>query len=398
MQNRGISQAVIRRLPRYYRYLGELIEQGVERISSNELSKRMKVTASQIRQDLNNFGGFGQQGYGYNVKYLYSEIGKILGLEQDHNIIIIGAGPVGIYAATLANLHGLKGIVLESLSTAGGQLKELYPQKDILDVPGFSRIAAKEYIEALLKQQESDSNHLQIVYGEQVKNIEKQEDKSIKVTTNKNTYLTKTILLTTGMGVFTPRKTGLEGEDDLTNIYYSVKDKSIFKDQEIVILGGGDSAVDWAIALSDIAKKVNIVHRRDEFRAQESSVNLMTSKGVNIYKPYGLVSFVKDGNKAKGIVIKHNVDGSEITLNFDSIIVNYGTVTSASNFAIEETNRAYNVDRTFRTSFENVFAVGNSCYYEGKVKNITCGLGEAVIAITEIDRIVHPGKNIPVHF
>ena len=91
MQNRGISQAVIRRLPRYYRYLGELIEQGVERISSNELSKRMKVTASQIRQDLNNFGGFGQQGYGYNVKYLYSEIGKILGLEQakflaDHNV------------------------------------------------------------------------------------------------------------------------------------------------------------------------------------------------------------------------------------------------------------------------------------------------------------------------
>ena len=159
------------------------------------------------------------------------------------DIIIIGAGPVGIYAATLANLHGLKGIVLESLSTAGGQLTELYPQKDILDVPGFSRIAAKEYIEALLKQQESDSNHLQIVYGEQVKNIEKQEDKSIKVTTNKNTYLTKTILLTTGMGVFTPRKTGLEGEDDLTNIYYSVKDKSIYKDQEIVILGGGDSAV-----------------------------------------------------------------------------------------------------------------------------------------------------------
>ena len=95
MQNRGISQAVIRRLPRYYRYLGELIEQGVERISSNELSKRMKVTASQIRQDLNNFGGFGQQGYGYNVKYLYEEIGKILGLNQQHNIIVIGAGNLG---------------------------------------------------------------------------------------------------------------------------------------------------------------------------------------------------------------------------------------------------------------------------------------------------------------
>ena len=95
VEEREISRAVIRRLPRYYRYLGELLENGVERISSNDLSKRMKVTASQIRQDLNNFGGFGQQGYGYNVKYLYTEIGKILGLEEDHNIIIIGAGILG---------------------------------------------------------------------------------------------------------------------------------------------------------------------------------------------------------------------------------------------------------------------------------------------------------------
>ena len=92
MQEKEISQAVIRRMPRYYRYLGELLEDGVERISSNDLSKRMNVTASQIRQDLNNFGGFGQQGYGYNVKFLYEEIGKILGLNQKHNIIVIGAG------------------------------------------------------------------------------------------------------------------------------------------------------------------------------------------------------------------------------------------------------------------------------------------------------------------
>ena len=97
LEEREISRAVIRRLPRYYRYLGELLENGVERISSNDLSKRMKVTASQIRQDLNNFGGFGQQGYGYNVKYLYTEIGKILGLEEDHNIIIIGAGNLAAF-------------------------------------------------------------------------------------------------------------------------------------------------------------------------------------------------------------------------------------------------------------------------------------------------------------
>lgn len=114
MEGREISQAVIRRLPRYYRYLGELLEHGVERISSNDLSKRMKVTASQIRQDLNNFGGFGQQGYGYNVKYLHTEIGKILGLNETHNMIIIGAGNLG---QALANYTAFekRGFILKGI-------------------------------------------------------------------------------------------------------------------------------------------------------------------------------------------------------------------------------------------------------------------------------------------
>ena len=122
MEDRGISRAVIRRLPRYYRYLGELLENGVERISSGDLSKRMKVTASQIRQDLNNFGGFGQQGYGYNVKYLYTEIGKILGLEEDHNIIIIGAGNLG---QALANYTAFekRGFILKGIFDVNPRLQ-----------------------------------------------------------------------------------------------------------------------------------------------------------------------------------------------------------------------------------------------------------------------------------
>ena len=114
MQEKEISQAVIRRMPRYYRYLGELLEDGVERISSNDLSKRMNVTASQIRQDLNNFGGFGQQGYGYNVKFLYEEIGKILGLNQKHNIIVIVAGNLGQALANYVKFEKL-GFVITAL-------------------------------------------------------------------------------------------------------------------------------------------------------------------------------------------------------------------------------------------------------------------------------------------
>ena len=122
MEQRKISRAVISRLPRYYRYLGDLLEAGVERISSNDLSKKMQVTASQIRQDLNNFCGFGQQGYGYNVKYLYTEIGKILGLDKDHNFIIIGAGNLGQALANYASFER-NGFILKSLFDVNPRLE-----------------------------------------------------------------------------------------------------------------------------------------------------------------------------------------------------------------------------------------------------------------------------------
>ena len=122
MEQRKISRAVISRLPRYYRYLGDLLEAGVERISSNDLSKKMQVTASQIRQDMNNFGGFGQQGYGYNVKYLYTEIGKILGLDKDHNFIIIGAGNLGQALANYASFER-NGFILKSLFDVNPRLE-----------------------------------------------------------------------------------------------------------------------------------------------------------------------------------------------------------------------------------------------------------------------------------
>ena len=122
MEHRKISRAVISRLPRYHRYLGDLLEEGVERISSNDLSKKMQVTASQIRQDLNNFGGFGQQGYGYNVKYLYTEIGKILGLDKTHNFIIIGAGNLGQALANYASFER-SGVILKSLFDVNPRLE-----------------------------------------------------------------------------------------------------------------------------------------------------------------------------------------------------------------------------------------------------------------------------------
>ena len=141
METRKISQAVIRRLPRYYRYLGELLEDGVERISSNDLSKRMKLTASQIRQDLNNFGGFGQQGYGYNVKYLHTEIGKILGLENKHHFIIVGAGNLGQALANYSHFEN-QGFILKGIFDVNPTLRGM----SIRDVPVRMMSEMKDFI------------------------------------------------------------------------------------------------------------------------------------------------------------------------------------------------------------------------------------------------------------
>ena len=312
------------------------------------------------------------------------------------DIIIIGAGPIGLYAGTLASLHNLKGIIFESLSNVGGQLTSLYPEKAIIDLPGFKSILAKDYIDNLLSQQQCSSTPLPIHLNEKVISYTKKDDYFI-INTTLSSYETKTILICTGMGSFEPRKAGLENEDKLKNVIYSITEKNKYRDKKIAILGGGDSAIDWAITLKDIAKEVSIIHRRGDFRGQSSSVDLMIEKGVKIYKPYLVKSFNGTDN-ATSITLTNIGLTEEINIDVDYIFVNYGLVTSPCAFNLENKNNTFITNSYFMTSENNIFAIGNAAYYEGKVKNITSGLGEAVIAITKIDQIIHPNKNIPVHF
>ena len=311
------------------------------------------------------------------------------------DLIIIGAGPVGLYAGTLSSLHGLDTLLIEGQENVGGQLSSLYPEKDIIDIAGFSTITAQGFIDKLVEQINSRENKPEIHTSEEVKNFEKTE-LGYKVITNKDTYETKCILLTTGMGVFSPRKIGLENEDSFDNIIYSLKDKSQYKDKTVAILGGGDSAVDWALMLSEIAKKVYIIHRRNEFRAQSSSVQELDKQGVIKLTPYTVNKL--NGNKTCSSIELKNTNGELKEIEVDAIFVNYGMIPSPTFFPVEKIGNAIKVGSFYMTSLENVFAIGNIAHYEGKVKNITSGLGEAVIAITKIDQIIHPNKNIPVHF
>lgn len=313
------------------------------------------------------------------------------------DIVIIGGGPMGIYASSLASLHLLKGVLIESQDKLGGQLTSLYPEKDIIDLPGFDHITAKEFIDKLNIQRESMANPLEVKLEENVIGFDEADDGYI-VKTNKGNYSTKTILIASGMGMFTPRKIGVKNEEYFDNIIYSINNIQQYKGKDVVVLGGGDSAVDWSIMLSKIAHKVSIVHRRNEFRAQSSSVRKMQEVGVNILTPYVVDHLEGNTTSVENIFLKNNLDSSIISLQVDTIFVNYGFIATPLAFDIESVNNLIKVDTTCMTSRNNIFAVGNCVTYQGKVKNITSGLGEVVTAITRIDQIINPNKNIPIHF
>lgn len=314
-----------------------------------------------------------------------------------NDIIIIGAGPIGLYAGILAALHDLKGIIIESQEEVGGQLSALYPEKDMIDLPGFKKITAKEYIDVLFDQYNSNENKLAIHLSETITQIEKVEDYYV-VKTNKDTYETKTILIATGMGAFTPRKIGLPNEGQFKNIIYSIKNKDQYANKKFAILGGGDSAVDWGLMLEPICEQVSVVHRRNEFRAQSLNVEKLKASSANVLTPYQVSELIGDGDQLKSIVLS-NVETNETkTIDVDVLFVNYGMVPSPNTFPVEKIGNNIKVYDCYQTSLENVFAIGNIIQYNGKVKNVTSGLGEAVIAITKIDQIINPNKNIPVHF
>lgn len=312
------------------------------------------------------------------------------------DLIIIGAGPIGLYGATLAALHNLKGKIIESTSKVGGQLSSLYPEKNIIDLPGFTKITAQDFINNLEDQFLSNSNHLELKLNENVINFEKIDD-VIYVYTNKETYQTKCLLITSGMGLFTPRKIGLENESNISNIIYNVESKDSLKNKDVIILGGGDSAVDWALLLEDVANKVTIIHRRNDFRAQSGSVEKMENSSINILRNKGVVSAKKESEKCI-LVIEDNETKKLEDLSCDIVFVQYGQVPSKDNFPVIKKNNLIEVNVSYETSLENVFACGNICIYPSKVKNITSGLGEVTTAITKIDQIINPNKNIPIHF
>lgn len=320
--------------------------------------------------------------------------------QKVYDITIIGGGPVGLFTAFYGGMRQASVKIIESLPQLGGQLSALYPEKYIYDVAGFPKIRAQELVENL-KEQMSMFNPT-ICLEQEVQNVEKQEDGVFKLTTNKEIHYTKTIIITAGNGAFQPRKLQLPEAEKYegANLHYFVNDLNQFAGKRVVICGGGDSAVDWALMLEPIAEKVTVVHRRDKFRAHEHSVeNLMKSK-AEILTPFVPVKLIGEQQIEQIVLQEGKGDRTEV-LDVDAVIVNFGFVSSLGpikNWGLEIEKNSILVNSKMETNIKGIYAAGDICTYDGKVKLIASGFGEAPTAVNNAKAYIDPKARVqPMH-
>ncbi|MGG0670099.1 NAD(P)/FAD-dependent oxidoreductase [Sporosarcina koreensis] len=315
------------------------------------------------------------------------------------DITIIGGGPTGLFASFYAGMREMSVKIIDSLPQLGGQLIELYPDKFIYDVGGFPKILAKDLVANLVTQAHYSKPEIHL--GETALSVTRDGDHFI-LQTDKGVHLTRTILLTAGIGAFQPRKIGLAEEVDFEGktLHYGIKDLSMFKGKNVLVCGGGDSAVDWAMMLEDIASNVSLVHRRERFTAHETSVNQLMASKVNVLTSRSIKSIVGEDGIVNEVVIAQK-DGSEEVLNVDHVIVNYGNISSLGaikEWGLDMDRNSIVVNSRMETNIAGIYAAGDVTTYDGKVKLIAVGLGEAPTAVNHAKAFVDPKARLqPLH-
>ncbi|MEK4536247.1 MULTISPECIES: NAD(P)/FAD-dependent oxidoreductase [Peribacillus] len=316
------------------------------------------------------------------------------------DITIIGGGPVGLFTAFYGGMRQAKVKIIESLPQLGGQLTALYPEKFIYDIAGFPKVRAQELVENLEEQMKVFEPT--ICLDEAVKQIEKQADGTFKITTNLDTHFSKSVIITAGNGAFQPRKLELEDATQFENknLHYFVNDMTRFKGRKVAILGGGDSALDWALMLEPIAEKVTLIHRRDKFRAHEHSVNQLMNSSVEVKTPY-VPSELVGADQITKIVLEHTKTQEKELVDIDDLIVNYGFVSSLGpikEWGLKLEKNAIIVNTKQETNISGIYAAGDICTYEGKVKLITTGFGEGPTAVNNAKAYIDPKAKVqPMH-
>ena len=319
--------------------------------------------------------------------------------DQYFDITIIGGGPVGLFTAFYGGMRQLSVKVIDSMPQLGGQLSALYPEKFIYDVPGFPEVRAQELVDSLTSQ--AMQFNPEIVLKECVVHTEKTTE-GFKIQTDKSVHYSKTIIITAGAGAFEPRKLTAEsaGQFENENIHYFVSDLNKFKDKRVIVNGGGDAAVDWALMLVPIAKEVTLIHRRDKFRAHEHSVSLLKESSVKVRTPYQIKE-LNGTDELHSVTITNTKTGDEEVLPADELIVNFGFVSSLGpikSWELEFEKGSIVVNSKMETNIPGIYAAGDVCTYPGKVKLIAVGFGEAPTAVNNAKAYMDPNARVqPLH-
>ena len=316
------------------------------------------------------------------------------------DLLIIGAGPTGLFAVFEAGLLKIKCHIIDALPQPGGQLAELYPKKPIFDIPGYPSVGAGELIDNLMEQIKQFEPGFTL--SETAVSLKKIDDEWFEVVTNKGTiHRAKAVAIAGGLGTFEPRKPEIENVADYEEkgVEYFVKDPELFRDKRVVIAGGGDSALDWSIFLSNVAKEVTLIHRRNEFRGALDSVEkvqeLKNQGKINLITPAEVVTLKGNGH-IEAISVKK--EGEEaFDLQTDYFIPLFGLTPKLgplTEWGLEIEKNAIKVDNSYdyQTNIEGVYAIGDINTYPGKLKLILCGFHEATLMCQSVYNRLYPNK------
>jgi len=315
------------------------------------------------------------------------------------DILIIGAGPTGLFAVFEAGLLQLKCHIIDALPQPGGQLAELYPKKPIFDIPGYPEVLAGDLVTNLMEQIKQFQPGFTL--AETAETIDKLDDGTFVVTTNKGTkHHAKAVAIAGGLGTFEPRKPVIENISfyEEKGVEYFVKDPELFRDKRIVIAGGGDSALDWSIFLSNVASEVTLVHRRNEFRGALDSVEkvqeLKKLGKINLITPAEVVA-IQGENHVESITLEN--EGVQRIFETDYFIPLFGLTPklgAIANWGLEIEKNAIKVNNAldYQTNIDGIYAIGDVNIYPGKLKLILCGFHEATLMCQSVYNRINPGK------
>lgn len=317
-----------------------------------------------------------------------------------HDLTIVGAGPTGLFAAFYAGLRGMRVKLIDSLAELGGQLAALYPDKYIYDVAGFPKVKSRDLVDALREQ--TMQFQPDVCLEEKVASLEEMDGGFVLRTERGSEHRTRTVLITAGVGAFAPRKlenaalARFEGH----GLTYVLPGLEPFRGKRVLLLGGGDSAVDWALHLEPLAKELTLIHRRDQFRAHEDSVKKLHESRCKVVKFHELKTIEGEPHVERAVIFD-NRSKEETTLEVDDVVVNFGFVANLGpikTWGLTIQGNSIAVSQKMETNRPGIFAAGDIVTYPGKLKLIATGFGEATMAVCAAKLIVDPSaRYFPGH-